>query len=424
MHKITRLDNDLTVITDRMPNTGSVAIGFWIKAGGRYEYANLQGISHFLEHILFKGTKKRDYKQIKESIEGVGGAFNAFTSEECTCYYVKIVSKYLEIAVDVLSDMVLNPLFAKKEIDKERNVIIEELRMYLDLPNQYVSELLDELLWPEHPLGRSLLGTHNTLAAIKRKELMHYKGIYHVPSNITIVACGDVEHDMIVALLQKAFSSSAAASSGGLELKRPHKTQAAPKINFYSKATEQTHLCLGVHGLDRLDQGRYAQSILNVILGGNMSSRLFNEVREKRCLAYEIGSGIKEYVDTGALFIHAGVDNNKAAEAVAVIVSELNKLKDKRVSKQELTQAKEYYKGRLFMGLEDALFNMLFLGDQITSTGKVYTKDGIEAGVDKVGLNEIKAIAEKIFVNNSLNMAIIGPHKRENKKEIEKAFKF
>lgn len=405
-----------------MSNTSSLAIGFWLKTGGRYEPKTLQGISHFLEHILFKGTKNRDCRQLKESVEGVGGAFNAFTSEEYTCYYIKIVSRYLELAVDILSDMVLNPLFEEKEINKEKNVIIEELRMYMDLPAQYVHELLDELLWPNHPLGRSLLGTHHTISAIKRKDLIQYKGKHHIPSNIIIVACGDIEHDAVVALLQKAFQGMVTKPGAGF--KKVKKAQRISKINFYHKKTEQTHISLGVHGLNRLDPDRHAQSILNLILGGNMSSRLFNEVREKRCLAYEIGSGIKEYIDAGALYVHAGVDNKKVSEAVSVVISELIKLKNKRVTKVELTQAKEYYKGRLLMGLEDAMFNMLFLGEQIASTGKLFTKDGIVAGIDKVDFDDIKKVAKALFINNSLNMAIIGPQEKKDKVTIEKKFRF
>ena len=233
-----------------MPNTNSLAIGFWLKAGGRYEPENLQGISHFLEHILFKGTQKRNYRQLKEAVEGAGGVFNAFTSEEYTCYYIKIVSGYLERAVDILSDMVLRPLFEGKEINKERNVIIEELRMYMDLPNQYVHELLDELLWPNHPLGRSLLGTYDTIPAIKRRDLIHYKEKYHIPPYIIVAACGDIEHDAVVALLQKAFEGG--VRKAAIDFKKAKKTQRAPKINFYHKKTEQTHISLGVHGLNRL----------------------------------------------------------------------------------------------------------------------------------------------------------------------------
>ena len=422
MHNLTRLNNDLTIITDRMSNTNSLAIGFWLKTGGRYEPENLQGISHFLEHVLFKGTKTRNYKQLKQAVEGVGGIFNAFTAEEYTCYYIKIVSGYLEHAIDILSDMVLRPLFDEKEINKERNVIIEELRMYMDLPGQYVHELLDELLWPGHPLGRSLLGTHDTISAIKRNDLIRYKERYHIPPNIVVAACGDIEHDVVVALLQKVFKEK--ERKAGIGFKKATRRQRIPKINFYHKDTEQTHICLGVHGLNRLHPDRYAQSILNVILGGNMSSRLFNEVREKRCLAYEIGSGIRKYVDTGALFIHAGVDNSKAAEAISVIISELTKLKNKQVSKKELTQAKEYYKGQLLMGLEDPISNMMFLGEQISGAGVLFTKDGVVAGIEKVDFDDIKRVATSLFINRSLNMAIIGRQKQKDKIGIRKKFRF
>lgn len=422
MHKITKLNNGLTIVTDRMPNMHSMSLGLWVRTGGRYEREDLQGISHFLEHMLFKGTKTRDYKQLKEEIEGVGGIFNAFTSEEYTCYYIKIISKYLERAVNVLSDMLLNPSFEKKEIDKERNVIIEEIRMYMDLPNQYVHELLDALLWPNHPLGRSLLGTFTTVTGMKRDDLIAYKEKYHAPSNVIAVACGDIEHDNIVNMLQKEFEHKATQLNAAFN--KVKKIQKIPQINFYNKDTAQTHLCLGVHGLDRLNPDRYAQSILNVILGGNMSSRLFNEVREKRCLAYEIASGTKEYIDAGSLFVHAGVDNHKAADAIPVIVNELMKLKEKYVEEKELLQAKEYYNGQLLMALEDTMSNMLFLGEQMASIGKIFTKDEIVAEVEKINFDDLKRVAKKIFVNDSLNMAIIAPKGQIEKNKIEKSFEF
>ncbi|MBN1405839.1 MAG: insulinase family protein [Candidatus Omnitrophica bacterium] len=422
MHKTSKLNNNLTVITDRMPNMHSMTLGLWVKTGGRYEPDNLQGISHFLEHMLFKGTKTRNYKQIKEEIEGVGGIFNAFTSEEYTCYYIKIVSKYLERAIDVLSDMLINSTFENKEIDKERNVIVEEIRMYMDLPNQYVHELLDALLWPEHPLGRSLLGTFDTVGRIKRNDLIGYMDKYHAPLNITAVACGDIEHDNVIGLLKKHFRHK--GSGEGYSFKKVKIAQKMPQINLYDKDTAQTHICLGTHAATRLSPQRYAQGILNLILGGNMSSRLFNEVREKRCLAYEIASGTKEFIDTGSLFIHAGVDTHKAAEAVSVIISELVKLKEKYVEKEELVRAKEYFKGQLLMGLEDTMSNMLFLGEQATSIGKILTKDEIIAQIEKVTLSDVKKTAKALFANNSLNMAVIGPKKQIAAQEMETKLQF
>lgn len=422
MHNITKLDNGLTVVTERMPNMHSAAIGFWIKTGGRYEPENLQGISHFTEHLLFKGTKNRDYKQIKEAIEGVGGAFNAFTAEEYTCYYVKIVSKYLDIAVDVLSDMVLNPLFKDKEINKEKHVIVEEIRMYKDMPSQYVHELLDEMLWPNHPLGRSLLGTFDTIAAMTQQNLIDYKKKYHTPSNIIITASGDIDNNAIMNLIKKQFNKKYKKSN--LNYEKAAKKQNRPNINFHNKPTEQTHICMAVHGLNRTHPDRYAERVLNVILGGNMSSRLFNEVREKRSLAYEIGSGTKEYTDSGALYVHAGVDNNKAKETISVIVSELEKFKLKKVTEKELTQAKEYYKGRLLMGLEDNMANMMFLGEQITSTGNIFTKDEIIKMISNVDFDTIKKTAKTLFMDKSLNMAIIGPQDSKEKKVISNKFKF
>ena len=422
MHKITKLDNGLRVITNRLVDVHSLALGLWIKTGGRYETEKTQGISHFMEHMLFKGTKRRSCQQLKQAIEQKGGAFNAFTAEEYVCYYVKILSKEMALAGDVLTDMVINPALDKDEIEKERKVIFEEIRMYLDLPMQYVHDIMDELLWPDHPLGLPLMGTEETVKAITKRDLIKRKEIFHAPNNVVAVACGDIEHDVFAELMGKYFAKQ---KPGKQQLFDKAKAAVAkPVARFYHKDTEQTHLCLGARSLSRRSPERYALSLLNIILGGNMSSRLFNEIREKRSLAYEIGSSVKHYSDTGSFFIHAGVDNRKLKDAISIMVKELDKLKNQPVSKRELDMAKEYYKSGLLMALESTMSNMLFLGEQICSVNKISIRDEILSEIDKVNISAIKRLAGKIFKKNSLRLAVIGPQGENEVKDIEGLLQF
>lgn len=417
MHKQTILDNGLKVITNRFQDAHSLSVGLWIKTGGRYENSKNQGVSHFMEHMLFKGTKKRSCQQIKQNIEEKGGAFNAFTSEEYVCYYVKILSEHIDLATEVLSDMVLNSVFDKREVEKERKVICEEIRMYLDLPMQHVHDLLDELLWPNHPLGMPLVGTYKTVGAITQKHLLERKELFHAPNNIIAVASGNIEHDKFVKTLGKISKNQKPRKSQTFEkLKQVDSTRRA---NFFYKATEQSHLSLGVRALSRDHKQRYSLALLNIILGGNMSSRLFNEIREKRSLAYEIGSATKYYSDTGAFLIHAGVDNKKVKNAVTVMVKELKKLKSKPVAKRELNMAKEYYRSALLMALEGTMSSMLFLGEQAASISKIATKEKILREVDKVNENSIMDVANMVLKSNSLRLALIGPQKDKEKKDIE-----
>ncbi len=417
MHKQTILDNGLKVITNRFVDAHSLSIGLWLKTGGRYENSKNQGISHFIEHMLFKGTKKRSCQQIKQNIEEKGGAFNAFTSEEYVCYYVKILAEHIDLAADVLLDMVLNSVFNKKEIEKERKVICEEIRMYVDLPMQHVHDLLDELLWPNQPLGMPLAGTYETVGAITQKHLLKRKELFHAPNNIIAVACGNIEHDKFVKTLNRLSKNQKPKKSQTFEkLKQVDSTRSA---NFFYKATEQSHLCLGARALNREHKQRYALALLNIILGGNMSSRLFNEIREKRSLAYEIGSAAKYYSDTGAFLIHAGIDNKKVKNAVAIMVKELKKLKTGLVTKRELNMAKEYYRSALLMALEGTMSSMLFLGEQAASVAKITTKETILREIDKVSADSIMDVANTILKPNSLRLAVIGPQKEKEKKDIE-----
>jgi len=417
IYETTELSNGLRIVTHKMPDRQTAAIGIWIGVGGRYETKYNKGISHFIEHLVFKGSKKYSNREIKESIEGVGGALNGFTSEELTCYLAKVPIKYLYSTLDILSDMVINPLFRSEDLQKEKTVIMEEIKMYKDLPQHYVQELLDELLWPAHPLGMNIAGTIESVRSIDRAGLLGFKKRFYDISNIVVAACGNIDHNKFVNRINSIYPKLHAKST--IKFKKAKVGQKKPKSNLYSKNTEQTHLSLGMHGLRRNHPDRYALSLLNIILGANMSSRLFHEVREKRGLAYAIGTHIKKFYDTGAFFIQAGVDSRKTVEAIKIILLELNKIKAHQVSNKEFRCAKEYLIGQLVIALEDTLDHMFWAGEQTKAMDKIYTLDDIIKAIRKINKNDLLRLANKIFKADNINLAIIGPNVDKDRKAIK-----
>ena len=409
MYKKTRLDNGLRVITHSMPQKQSVALGVWIKVGGRYESPRIKGAAHFIEHLLFKGSKIYSCRKIKESIEGVGGSLNGFTSEELTCYLVKIPATYLNLALDVLSDMVINPLFLLSDIEKERAVILEEMKMYKDLPQSYVHELLDELMWPKQPLGASILGTNESISRIKRDDLLSFRKDYYTPPNIVVSAAGSLDHHKLTNRINRIFSHPCEKNIN--TFLKARERQSKPQLKILFKETEQTHLALGFHSFKREHPLKHALGLLNVILGANMSSRLFDEVREKRGLAYEIGTQLKRFEDTGALVVHAGIDNKKVAPAVKLILKELSKLKAKLVASNEFQRAKDFYLGQLMLALEDTMDNMLWIGETTVALNKAYTVEEIIKEVSRVKACDLQEVARGIFKEENLHLSLIGPLK-------------
>ena len=409
MYHKTNLKNGLTIVSHSMPDRKSVALGIWIRTGGRYETPENSGISHFLEHLLFKGSKKFSCRKIKESIEGVGGSLNGFTSEEVTCYLVKVPSKYLGVGADILSDMVIDPLFPVEEIEKERFVILEEIKMYKDLPQSYVHELLDGLLWPRQPLGMSIIGEEKTVKGFSRKDFVSYKQRSYTPGNIIVSAAGDLDHGALVEMLKKKFSPLAGRNRNTCS--RARELQKNPQLKLFHKETEQTHLAMGFHGLKRAHPLKYAQDLLHVMLGANMSSRLFNEVREKRGLAYEIGTQVKCLADTGAFIVHAGIDNKKVDETIRVILSEIRKIKEKSVGNSEFKRAKDFYVGQLILAMEDTMDNMFLIGESECMLGKICTPEEIVQMVEKMTPADIRTVCAHVFKKNKLNLALIGPLK-------------
>lgn len=407
MYKRSKLNNGLRIISKPLTQAKSVSLGIWINIGGRYETVPQKGISHYLEHLLFKGSKKYSCREIKESIEGIGGTLNGFTSEELTCYLVKIPSRYLIHVLDILSDMVLNPSLKPADITKERTVILEELKMYRDLPQNYVYELLDELLWPHQPLGLPIIGSVESVNSINRDILKKYQASHYTPANIVISAAGLLEHDLLVNEISAIFSSQAKAKLNTFTAVK--EGQQKPQLKIFNKDTEQTHMALGFHALKRADPLRHAQALLHIILGANMSSRLFNEVREKRGLAYEIGTGIKRFADTGEFLVHAGIDNHKVEDCLGLIFQELGKLRKTIVRKDEFGRAKEFYSGQLSLALEDTMEYMLWMGESVACLDKAYTLEQIIKEVNKVEMEDIRQVAGKIFNDKKINLALIGP---------------
>jgi len=407
MYKKETLRNGLRVITHDIKDRDSISLGFWVGVGGRYEDDRLKGAAHFLEHIAFKGSQKYSCEEIKMLIEGVGGTLNAFTSEEQTCFYAKIPSKHLNQTFDVLADMVVHPKIATKDVNKEKTVIVEEIKMYHDLPQYFVLELLDGLLWPGHPLGKSLAGTQETVTAMSNGDLKKFHKIHYAPGNIVVAACGNLKHDKIVNLVKKKLGKLQEAPKEGYL--KAGDIQSQPRANFFKKNIEQMHLALGIPGFDESHKDRYILSLLSVILGGNMSSRLFVEVREKRGLAYSIGSSYKALHDTGLFLIRAGVDNQKIVETVTVILKELDKIRRNGVSQSEFQRAREYLLGQLLLGLEDTMENMLWIGEGIVSKNEVKTLKKVIKAFEKIKKEDIKRVAKEILNENRYNLALVGP---------------
>ncbi len=412
-YRTRELDNGVRVVAAPMAEKNSFGIGVWLNTGARNEEKPVSGISHFLEHMVFKGTKSYSCDKIKESIEGVGGSFNGFTSEEVTCYLVKIPAGYWKLSLEILSEMALYPLMKKADVEKERQVILEEIKMYKDLPSSYVHEMLDSLLWPDQPLGRSVLGSNETMKAISRDDILRYKESHYTSANIVVAAAGRLDFDELSSAVEKIFSRAPRSRRNGYQAaKKPPK-----KISFslLHKDTAQTHLALGFPGLRRGHPLKYALSLLHVILGANSSSRLFNEVREKRGLAYEIGTAVKRLKDTGSFLVHAGVDNRKLEETIRIVVKQLAAIREKPVTGPELERAKEFYTGQLLLSLEDTLDHMLWIGDPTVTQERIFTLEEVVRDVGKVTAEDIRRVANLVFPRCTGHLAVIGPLKGREK---------
>jgi predicted Zn-dependent peptidase len=407
MRKVTTLDNKIRVISQRLKDRDSTAVGVWFGVGGRYENSQNKGIAHFMEHMAFKGSRNYTCDQVKQLVEGVGGNLNAFTGEEETCYYAKVPRKHLDRTFDILADISFFPKIERSDLEKERTVILEEIKMYRDLPQYYVMELLEGLLWPKHPLGEGLAGTHQTVSGLTQKDLKEFQSRHYVPDNVVVSVCGDIDHDEAVKMIAKKLGKLKGAKQDKYIPAR--KSQDKPSVHFYNKNTEQMHLALGFLAYETNHKDYYVLALLSIILGGNMSSRLFNEVREKRGLAYSVGSSLKTLDDTGLFMVRAGVDNNKIEGALDLILKVLFKIAKQGVSADELDRAKEYYAGQFQLGLEDTMDHMIWLGASLLARDKTRTVQEVMAKIKAVTLADIKRVAREILDPKRVNVSLIGP---------------
>jgi predicted Zn-dependent peptidase len=407
----TVLDNGLRVITSVMPHTRSVCLAFLIGAGSCYEDGSEAGISHFAEHMYFKGTKRRPTaKEISQDVEGVGGIINAGTDKEMTVFWCKVADTHFPVALDVLSDLLCNSRFDSNDIEQERRVIIEEINMHMDIPQQRVNMIIDELLWPDQPLGREIVGSKETVASTTREQMLRYIRHRYLPNDTVISIAGNIQPDEALARIEALFHDwSAGQVSEGYVT---NSGQDTPRLRVEHKNSEQVHLCLGVHGFSRFHPRRFALDLLNTAFGVGMSSRLFTEIRENKGLAYDIHSYVEHFLNSGSFAIYAGVDTNKAETAIASIVEEMAKLRQ-GIAADELRRAKELSKGRLQLRLEDSQNVALWLGGQESLRREILDIDQVISIIEAITGDELKQVAHEILVDNGLNLAVVGPVKKE-----------
>lgn len=414
MYQKSVLDNGLRILTSTMPHTRSVSVAFFIGVGSRYESEEENGITHFIEHMLFKGTKKRPTaKDIALAIEGIGGVFNASTGRELTTYWAKVAHDHFPVAVDVLADMLLNSKLDETELERERGVIIEEINMILDRPSDWVHQLATDLIWPDHPLGRDQVGSKESVSGLTRAMMQDYVKCHYQPASTVLALAGNIEHDHAVKQIAIQLSGWEKKQRGAY-LPMDQEQEAA-RVKVEHKPSQQAHLCLVLPGIPLSDVDRYHLSLLNTILGQGMSSRLFLEVREKRGLAYSVYSYASLLQDTGLVGVHAGVDVQQIEEALKAILAELDKTRQEPVSGEELDKAKEFTKGRLLLQMEDSFSVASWVGRQEILEDRVLSVDEVLAAVDAVTAEDVQRMARKLFREEKLNLAVVGPY--ENAEE-------
>jgi predicted Zn-dependent peptidase len=411
--KIT-LPNGLRVITAPMKNTETVTVIVMVGVGSRYEGEKEAGISHFLEHMFFKGTKKRpNTLDIAEELDSIGGEFNAFTSKDRTMYYAKVDAKHLSTALDVVSDIYLNSKIDVSEIEREKGTIIQELNMYEDTPLMSIGDVFEKLLYDGNYLGREIIGYKNTIQSFGRKNFVDYMKRFYVAGDTAVAIAGKFNEKEAINKTKKYFSAMSKGKKP--KFQKVREKQIKPKIKIKYKETDQTHFILGNRAFDQDHKDRFALSLLAVVLGGNMSSRLFTEVRERRGLAYRISTGVESYADCGYIATQAGVNHDKLGITIKTILDEYRKISTKKLSPKEIQNAKDFIKGKSIMGLESSDEVAMFLIDQEVRKKKIMSMEEIFKKIDQVTENDILRVAQYVFQNKKLNLAVIGPHKNEKK---------
>jgi predicted Zn-dependent peptidase len=387
-----------------MPHVRSVSIGVWLARGSRHEPLEQSGIAHFVEHMLFKGTDTRSAEDIAQTIDSIGGQMDAFTAKEYASYYFKVLDEHLPLAVEVLADIVMHPAFSDGDIGREKKVVLEEIKMVEDTPDDLVHELFTESFWQGHPLGRPILGTKETVEALTQDGLRRYFASTYCAPNLIVAAVGNIEHEQVKDLVMRAFD--------GLPERSAPVTEAPPRVVpatlIRNKDLEQSHVCLGTSSYRQDHEDRYSSYVLNTVLGGSMSSRLFQNVREKRGLAYAVFSGLSAYRDAGSMTVYAGCANDAVGELIDVVIAELRRLKDEPLPDSELRRAKDHLKGSLMLNLESTSSRMSHLARQEIYFDRQFGLDETLVGVERVSADDVQRVARDLFADGSLAATVLG----------------
>ncbi|MEX1047173.1 MAG: pitrilysin family protein [Actinomycetota bacterium] len=411
----TDFNSGLRVVTERMPGVRSVTFGVWVATGSRDERPQIGGASHFLEHLLFKGTKRRSAQDIAQAFDAVGGDLNAFTAKETTCFYARVIDKHLPMAVEHMCDMIENSLLRSADLEAERQVILEEINMHEDTPDDLIHDVLNEALWPDHPLGRPVLGTVDSISAMTREQVRRFYKQHYKPANLLVVAAGNMKHERVIELLRSEMDTGRAIrrSSPDRSLRsagrppRPHPSRVVRR-----RPTEQAHLCLGTNGLARSDPDRFAFGVVNAAVGGGMSSRLFQEIREKRGLAYSVYSYHQMFAEAGLFAVYAGTTPAKAKEVLGLIERELTDVSANGLSDEELERGKGHMKGSLVLSVEDTMGRMSRLGRSEIAHGEILTVDEVLKRIASVTAEDAARSAARV-INQPGALAVIGPFEQD-----------
>ena len=398
------LPNGLRLVTERMPHVRSVSFGVWLTAGSRHEQEPENGIAHLVEHMLFKGTATRSQEDIAQAIDSIGGQMDAFTTKEYAGYYIKVLDDHLPVAVDILADILTRPAFEPQELEREQKVVLEEIKMVEDTPDDLVHELFTEKYWEGHPLGRPILGTESSVASMSAEKLNRYFRRVYVPSNLVVVAAGNIEHEQVRELVLRTFEPNDRLGLPRSETP-PHAT---PSVLIRPKDLEQCHVCLGTGGHRQDHDDRHAGYVMNAILGGTMSSRLFQNVRERRGLAYSVYSGMSAYRDTGSTVIYAGCAGEAVAELIDVVVAEIRRMKREAVEAKELQRARDNLKGSLMLGLESTSSRMAHLARQAIYFDRKFDLDETLRAIDAVTSDDVQRVACELFTDDGLSATVLG----------------
>ena len=401
----TVLPNGIRLVTERMPHVRSVAAGVWVDTGSRHEPADRAGISHFIEHLVFKGTESRTAEEIAKAVDSVGGQMDAFTTKEHTCFYVSVLDQHLPLAADLLADVLLHPLFAPGDIEKEQTVVLQEFSMVEDTPDDLIHDLFAERVWASHPLGRPILGEKKIVQALDRDTVLSHFREEYCPARIIIAAAGRIEHDALVELFGSRFAGFRQPCPPRVELT----PVAASCLELVDRSLEQVHFVLGGPGLAQAAAERYALYLLNVVVGGSMSSRLFQEIRERQGLVYAIHSGNVAFRDAGLFYVYAGSEPNQFGRVVDLTLLELRKLRAHGITAEELDRAKQHLKGSLMLSLESTSSRMTRIAKQELYFGLYFTLDEILAGIDSVTSTQIDALIDRLLGQGSLSLVALGP---------------